>query len=93
MTKDTVARLKKINWFADLPEDMLTALSGKISERSIDKDEVLFNKGDVGDSLFVILEGQVKVVTNDEDGNEIALNNLILSRVLLASWRLKKHPP
>jgi len=76
MTKDTVARLKKISWFADLPEDMLAALSGKISERSIDKDEVLFNKGDVGDSLFVILEGQVKVVTNDEDGNEIALNKV-----------------
>jgi CRP-like cAMP-binding protein len=76
MSVDTIARLKRINWFADLPDDMLAALAGKISERYLDKDEVLFNKGDVGDSLFVILDGLVKVVTNDEDGNEIVLNKV-----------------
>lgn len=76
MSVNTVTRLKKINWFADLPDDMLVALAGKISECNLDKDEILFNKGDEGNSLFVILEGQVKVVTNDEDGNEIALNKV-----------------
>jgi CRP-like cAMP-binding protein len=68
--------LQNINWFANLPEDMLAALAGKISERNLGKDEVLFNKGDVGDSLFVLLDGSVKVVTNDEDGNEIVLNKV-----------------
>ena len=76
MSVDTIARLKKIDWFADLPEDMLIALAGKVRVGNLDKDEILFNKGDIGNSLFVILEGRVKVVTNDEDGNEIALNKV-----------------
>ena len=76
MSQDTIDRLKKTNWFDELPEDMLTALARKVSQRTLSKDEVLFNKGDVGDSLFVIFEGQVKVVTHDQDGNEIALNKV-----------------
>ena len=73
MSQDTIDRLKKTNWFDELPEDMLTL---KVSQRTLSKDEVLFNKGDVGDSLFIIFEGQVKVITHDEDGNEIALNKV-----------------
>jgi len=92
MSKDTIARLKKISWFADLPEDMLAALAGSISKRSLDKDEVLFNKGDVGDSLFVILEGQVKVVTNDEDGNEITLNKVGAGEII-GEMALLDHEP
>jgi CRP-like cAMP-binding protein len=76
MSQDTIDRLKKTNWFDELPEDMLTALALKVSQRTLSKDEVLFNKGDVGDSLFIIFEGQVKVITHDEDGNEIALNKV-----------------
>ena len=76
MSQDTIDRLKKTNWFNELPEYLLTALALKVSQRTLNKDEVLFNKGDVGDSLFIIFEGQVKVITHDEDGNEIALNKV-----------------
>lgn len=82
MSQDTISRLKQINWFDDLPEDMLVALAQKVSERTLSKDEVLFNKGDVGDSLFVILEGRVKIVTHDEDGYEIALNKVDAGEII-----------
>ncbi len=92
MSQDTIARLKKINWFADLPENVLVALAGKVIVRNLDEDEILFNKGDVGDSLFVILEGRVKVVTNDEDGNEIALNKVSAGEII-GEMSLLDHRP
>ena len=76
MDKNIADQLKKTNWFDELPEDILTALMQKVSERTLSKNEILFNKGDVGDSLFVIVEGRVKVVTHNEDGNEIVLNKV-----------------
>jgi CRP/FNR family transcriptional regulator, cyclic AMP receptor protein len=82
MSQNTVNRLKKANWFDELPEDMLTALAQKVSERALSKDEVLFNKGDEGDSLFIIFDGQVKVITHDEDGNEITLNKVSAGEII-----------
>ena len=92
MSQDTIDRLKKTNWFDELPEDMLTALARKVSQRTLSKDEVLFNKGDVGDSLFVIFEGQVKVVTHDQDGNEIALNKVDAGEIV-GEMSLLDHGP
>ena len=39
--------------------------------RSYRKNTVILNEGDAGDSLFVLLEGQVKVYSTDQNGREI----------------------
>lgn len=72
----TIDQLKKINWFDELPDDMLAALARKVRKRMLVKDEVLFHKGDAGNSLFIILSGWVKVFTQDDRGNEVALNQV-----------------
>jgi CRP-like cAMP-binding protein len=92
MSKDTIAQLKKINWFDELPEDMLAALAQKVNRRTLGRNEVLFNKGDIGDSLFVILSGGVKVVTQDEGGNEIALNKVGAGEIV-GEMSLLDHEP
>lgn len=92
MSVDMISRLKQIDWFKDLPENLLVALAEKVRVRKLDKDEILFYKGDEGDSLFVILEGRVKVVTNDEDGNEIALNKVSAGEVV-GEMSLLDHEP
>lgn len=76
MGKNTADQLKKINWFVELPDDLFLALARKVHKRSLRKDEVLFNKGDEGDSLFVINSGRVKVFTHDQQGNEVVLNQV-----------------
>jgi CRP/FNR family cyclic AMP-dependent transcriptional regulator len=48
------------------------ALRGTI--RSYRKNAIIINEGEVGDSLFVLLEGKVKVYSNDADGREITYN-------------------
>jgi CRP-like cAMP-binding protein len=76
MEQDIIAQLKKINWFIELPDEFFAALAQKVHKRTLNKDELLFNKGDKGDSLFVINAGRVKVFTSDEQGNEILLNQV-----------------
>ena len=76
MGQETIAQLKKINWFDGLPDDMLAVLSQKAHKRMLNKDEILFHKGDEGASLFVILSGRVKIVTQDVDDNEVILNKV-----------------
>lgn len=76
MDQETTAQLKKIDWFDDLPDEMLSVLAQKVHKRVLAKDEVLFNKGDEGSSLFVICSGWVKVVTKDTQGSDVVLNQV-----------------
>lgn len=92
MGQNTITQLKKINWFDELPNDMLNTLAQKVRKRILSKDEILFNKGEVGDSLFVILSGGVKVVTHDEEGNEIALNRVGAGEII-GEMALLDHEP
>lgn len=92
MVQETIVQLKKVSWFDELPDGMLAMLAGKVSKRKLSKDEILFYKGDVGDSLFIILTGRVKVVTQDGDGNEIALNNVGAGEII-GEMALLDHEP
>ena len=74
MTDDTIAQLKKTFLFQGLPDDVLGVLSRSIIHRRLSKDEVLFRKGDAGDSLFMIGDGWVKIVTEDAFGSQLTLN-------------------
>lgn len=76
MKNETTALLRRINWFIELPDDLFAALAQKVIKRNLDKGELLFNKGDEGDSLFVINAGRVKVFTHDQQGNEVVLNQV-----------------
>ena len=52
----------------------LRALALRGTFRSYRKNTVIINEGEIGDSLFVLLQGRVKVYSNDADGREITYN-------------------
>ena len=52
----------------------LRALALRGVFRSYRKNTVIINEGEVGDSLFVLLDGRVKVYSTDADGREITYN-------------------
>jgi CRP/FNR family cyclic AMP-dependent transcriptional regulator len=52
----------------------LRALALRGTFRTYRKNTVIINEGEVGDSLFVLLEGRVKVYSTDVDGREITYN-------------------
>lgn len=74
MSNDITQQLKQTTMFNGLSDDALTALAQKASTRKLVKDDVLMRKGEVGDSLFLIHEGWVKIVTTDSKGEELILN-------------------
>jgi CRP/FNR family cyclic AMP-dependent transcriptional regulator len=52
----------------------LRALALRGVFRNYRKNSVIINEGEIGDSLFVLLQGRVKVYSNDADGREITYN-------------------
>lgn len=60
--------------FSELSEDDIRFISSHGVTRSYPKNTVLINEGDQGDSLYFILDGQVKIYVSDEKGKEAILN-------------------
>ncbi len=73
MNNETL-RLKKAFLFHGLPDEVLEALAQKVTRQKLGQDEVLFRRGDRGDALYIIDEGRVKIVREDEGGGELVLN-------------------
>ena len=69
-----IIRLKKAFMFQGLPDEVLEVLARNITHQRLAKDEVLFHRGDRGEALYIIDEGEVKIVREDDRGDELALN-------------------
>lgn len=57
-------------------EPSLGRLAARGILRSYRKNSIVLNEGDTGDSLFVVLQGQVKVYATDENGREITYGTI-----------------
>lgn len=65
--------LRNVSLFATLNEKDMEVVSKIIFVNTYSKGEVVFQEGEKGDSLYIILKGQVKVCLYDEDGREYIL--------------------
>ena len=74
MSTETITQLKKSFLFCGLPDNALQTLAEKISSQSLKQGEVLFSKGDAGNSLFMIDEGFLNITTEDKQGDTLILN-------------------
>jgi CRP-like cAMP-binding protein len=68
--------LRSVSIFRDTPPDVLSDLASLLSEVKFAADQMIFKKGDYGDSMFIIVDGKVKV----HDG-ELLYNYLGISDV------------
>jgi CRP/FNR family cyclic AMP-dependent transcriptional regulator len=55
---------------------MLRPLAQRGAIRSYKKSSVVINEGDAGESLFILLQGRVKVYATDDNGREITYGNI-----------------
>ena len=76
MAESIVTALKNNDFFNGLPDDVINELANQFEQSNLAKDEVLFKKGDIGDALYMIEEGYVKMISNDKDGGEVLLNTV-----------------
>ncbi len=68
--------LKETRLFRDLDPDTLARLAGRAIERTYKKGQLIFYQGDPAEALFVVIDGRVKVVVVNEDGDEMLLVTL-----------------
>ena len=68
--------LHGIPLFESLSEDESQIVASRIEVKQWPENSVIINEGDDTNSLYVILNGKVKVFLNDEQGEEIILNYL-----------------
>ncbi len=60
-TIEKVIILKTVSVFSRTPNDVLADVAALLEEVDAASDETIFNKGDLGDSLYVIVAGRVRV--------------------------------
>ena len=73
MMRRYMENLRNVSLFATLNEKDMEVISKIIFINTYAKGEVVFQEGEKGDSLYIILKGQVKVCLYDEDGREYIL--------------------
>ncbi len=76
MTNTLTDQLKNIPMFRGLPKKDMETLAQEVTERVFATGETLMRKGDVGDSLFLIVEGGVKIVSEKTPGGTLILNRV-----------------
>ena len=71
-----VDKVPPIPLFSDLPREAFMALTERMDLRVAGVDEALITEGEGGDSMFIIIQGRVKVSRRAEDGSEVVLAEL-----------------
>ena len=74
--KDRNEALRAIPLFRDLGEKDLADIAGLLIDRKFPRDAVIYEDGSIGDYMYIIQEGQVKVTKMSEDGREKILEIL-----------------
>ncbi|MEZ5479693.1 MAG: Crp/Fnr family transcriptional regulator [Thiolinea sp.] len=65
--------LREISLFQDLPEDQLDFLISITHQFTYPKGSILLTQGELSNSLFVVLEGRLKVFATAQDGRQTLL--------------------
>lgn len=77
-----VAFLKEVPLFAPLDEGVLAYLANEFRTRQYRKGEILFHQGDESCSLYVLVQGKVRVYHSSPNGDETTVNLLTCHGVL-----------
>jgi cAMP-dependent protein kinase regulator len=62
--------------FKGLTRDEFKQVVSKLKLRHFDQNSIIVKEGDPGDSMFVVVRGEVRVVTHTDDNKEVFLANL-----------------
>src|SRR3954449_11502639 len=76
MIGERTSTLKAVPFFTQLNDRELDVVRSVSTEKSYPKNAVVLTEGEMGDSLYMIQSGKVKVFIGDEDGREIILKIL-----------------
>ena len=73
MATDVTGILRKTGLLGSVPSKELEAIAAASRLRTFRRGQVVFTRGDPGDTLIVVISGSVKVVVRSADGGELTL--------------------
>ncbi len=74
MMRKYADNLRNVSLFSTLKENQIETISRILFVNSFYRNQVIFQEGETGDSLFVVLKGKVRVCLYDEEGREYILD-------------------
>ena len=58
---EKVLILKSLSIFKETPEHILADLAPLMEEEEYEKDTIIFNEGEIGDCMYIIYQGEVRI--------------------------------
>ena len=65
LTIEKVLVLKSVSIFSEIPDDVLAIVANALKEADFSTGEVVFEEGDIGSCMYIIVEGKVRI--HDEE--------------------------
>jgi len=80
--------------FSSLTRDQLLSIAPSFTEGSLGQGEILFREGDPPTSLWIVLNGLVKLIKHSEDGRDIILHIAMPGDLLggVSAFGRRPHP-
>jgi HEAT repeat protein len=83
LTLERVIVLKSVEMFQGASEQVLADIAAILEEVELEPGEVVFEKGDFGDSLYVIVEGRVRVLDGGRELGQLGERDIFGELALL----------
>ena len=83
LTIEKVILLKGVNMFSKTSEELLAEVASILEEVVLESGEVIFEKGDVGESMYIIVDGRVRVYDGDKTVNHLGEKEIFGELALL----------
>lgn len=75
LTIEKVIILKSVELFSQIPEKELIWLASQLKEIEYEPETTIIKQGDIGTSMFIIVEGEVEVIVDDKPVAKLGSKN------------------
>ena len=82
-TIERVIILKAVEIFAGTPDEVLADIAALLEEINVPAGQMLFTKGDLGDSLYIVIDGKLKAHDGDYVLNDLNARDVFGEMALL----------
>ena len=73
MSSRVIELLSSMDLFADLGDSEVGKIARLLKEHKVSENEIIFNQGETGDALYIVLQGRVRIASTDSFGRERVL--------------------
>ena len=74
-TIEKMLLLKSVNLFSRVPDPILFEIASIVKDETVPKDKTIIQKGDIGDFMYIIASGRVRVHDGDQTITDLGEND------------------